>query len=105
MVRVVNVRSMLYMNNVGKVITEDLGYKLRVGNNTTDFNEDDAMYAFTRTSGQNSSGCLAFKEASRLKFLKIVTLPLIIFPRSRGRMSLVALGQFVSMRNFSQQIR
>lgn len=43
MVRVVNVRSMLYMNNVGKVITEDLGYKLRVGNNTIDFNEDDAM--------------------------------------------------------------
>ena len=70
MVRVVNVRSMLYMNNVGKVITEDLGYKLRVGNNTIDFNEDDAMYAFTRTSRQNSSGCLAFKKASQLNFFK-----------------------------------
>lgn len=29
MVRVVNVRSILYMNNVGKVITEGHGYKLR----------------------------------------------------------------------------
>ena len=70
MVRVVNVRSILYMNNVGKVITEHLGYKLRVGNNTTGLNEDDAMYAFTRTSGQNSSGCLAFKKASQLNFFK-----------------------------------
>ena len=57
MVRVFNVRSMLYMNNVGKVITEGHGYKLRVGNNTTGLNEDDAMYPFTRTSRQNSSGC------------------------------------------------
>lgn len=70
MVREVNVRSMLYMNNVGKVITEHLGYKLRVGNNTSGLNEDDAMYAFTRTCRQNSSGCLAFKEASQLNFFK-----------------------------------
>ena len=70
MVRVVNVRSILYMNNVGKVITEDLGYKLRVRNNTTGLNEDDAMYAFTRTSRQNFSGFLAFKEASQLNVFK-----------------------------------
>ena len=76
MVRVVNVRSMLYMNNVGKVITEDLGYKLRVGNNATDFNEDDAIYAFTRTSGQNSSGCLEFgiQESVTTELFQKVTL-------------------------------
>lgn len=51
MVRVVNVRFMFYMNNVGKVIIEDFGYKFRVGNNIIGFNEDDVMYVFIRISG------------------------------------------------------
>ena len=52
MVSLVIVRSMLYLNIIGKVITKDFGYTPRVGNNTTAANEDDAFYVFTRTSCQ-----------------------------------------------------
>ena len=52
MVSLVIVRSMLYLNIIGKVITKDFGYTPRVGNNTTAVNEDDALYVFTRTSYQ-----------------------------------------------------
>ena len=47
---VVNLRSMLHMNNIGSGITEDLGYTLRIGSNG--FNTDDALLVSTRTSGQ-----------------------------------------------------
>ena len=50
MVSAVSVRSMLLLDNIGKVITKDLGHTPRVGNNTTALNEDDALYVFTRTS-------------------------------------------------------
>ena len=52
MVSVVTVRSKLYLNIIGKVITKDFGYTPRVGNNTTAVNKDDALYVFTRTSWQ-----------------------------------------------------
>ena len=77
MVSVFIVRSKLYLNIIGKVITKDFGHTPRVGNNTTAVNEDDALFVFTRTSWP---GCLALKEASQqntfkaLRFSKVTLL-------------------------------
>ena len=48
MVSAVSVRSMLLLDDIGKVITKDFGHTPRVGNNTTALNEDDA-FELTRT--------------------------------------------------------
>ena len=52
MVGVVTVRSKLYLNIIGKVITKDFGYTPRVGNNTTAVNEDDPLYVFPELVGR-----------------------------------------------------